>query len=47
MKPNAAFARYRAVDLLMFGLMLAVFETIAVALWLTKDNIFYLFNMVD
>ena len=30
MKPNAAFARYRAVDLLMFGLMLAVFETVAV-----------------
>ena len=24
--------------------MLAVFETIAVVLWLTKDNIFYLFN---
>ncbi len=24
--------------------MLAVFETIAVTLWLTKDNIFYLFN---
>ena len=25
-------------------LMLAVFETIAVTLWLTKGNIFYLFN---
>ena len=25
-------------------LMLAIFETIAVALWLTKDNVFYLFN---
>lgn len=24
--------------------MLAVFETVAVVLWLTKDNIFYLFN---
>ena len=25
-------------------IMLAVFETVAVTLWLTKDNIFYLFN---
>ena len=25
-------------------LMLAIFEAVAVALWLTKDNIFYLFN---
>ena len=25
-------------------IMLAIFETIAVTLWLTKDNIFYLFN---
>ena len=25
-------------------LMLAVFETVAVVLWLTKDNLFYLFN---
>ncbi|MBE6827654.1 MAG: 4Fe-4S ferredoxin, partial [Ruminococcaceae bacterium] len=25
-------------------LILAVFETVAVTLWLTKDNIFYLFN---
>ena len=25
-------------------LLLAVFETVAVALWLTKDNLFYLFN---
>ena len=25
-------------------LMVAIFETIAVVLWLTKDNIFYLFN---
>ncbi len=25
-------------------LMFAIFETIAVALWLTKDNLFYLFN---
>ena len=25
-------------------LMLAIFETVAVTLWLTKDNIFYLFN---
>ena len=25
-------------------LMLAVFEAVAVTLWLTKDNIFYLFN---
>ncbi|MBQ3924600.1 MAG: 4Fe-4S ferredoxin, partial [Firmicutes bacterium] len=24
--------------------MLAIFETVAVTLWLTKDNIFYLFN---
>lgn len=26
------------------GLMLAIFETVAVTLWLTKDNLFYLFN---
>lgn len=26
------------------AIMLAVFETIAISLWLTKDNIFYLFN---
>ena len=25
-------------------IMLAVFETVAVVLWLTKDNLFYLFN---
>ena len=25
-------------------IMLIVFETIAITLWLTKDNIFYLFN---
>ena len=25
-------------------IMLAVFETVAITLWLTKDNIFYLFN---
>ena len=25
-------------------LMLAIFEAIAISLWLTKDNIFYLFN---
>ena len=25
-------------------LILAVFEAVAVTLWLTKDNIFYLFN---
>ena len=25
-------------------IMLAVFETIAVTLWVTKDNIFYFFN---
>ena len=25
-------------------IMLVVFETIAVTLWLTKDNLFYLFN---
>ena len=25
-------------------IMLAVFEAIAITLWLTKDNIFYLFN---
>ena len=25
-------------------LMLAIFETIAVSLWLSKSNIFYLFN---
>ena len=25
-------------------IMLAVFETVAVTLWLAKDNIFYLFN---
>lgn len=24
--------------------MLVIFETIAVTLWLTKDNLFYLFN---
>jgi len=29
---------------LMPVMMLAVFETIAVTLWLTKDNLFYLFN---
>lgn len=26
------------------AIMLAIFETIAVTLWLTKDNLFYLFN---
>lgn len=26
------------------GLMLLIFETIAILLWLTKDNLFYLFN---
>ena len=26
------------------AVMLAVFEMIAVTLWLTKDNLFYLFN---
>ena len=26
------------------AVMLAIFETVAVTLWLTKDNIFYLFN---
>ena len=25
-------------------LMLLIFETVAVTLWLTKDNLFYLFN---
>lgn len=25
-------------------IMLAIFETVAIALWLTKDNLFYLFN---
>ena len=25
-------------------IMLTVFETVAVILWLTKDNLFYLFN---
>ena len=25
-------------------IMLAIFETIAITLWLTKDNVFYLFN---
>ena len=25
-------------------IMLSIFETVAVALWLTKDNLFYLFN---
>ena len=25
-------------------IMLAVFEIVAVTLWLTKDNLFYLFN---
>ena len=29
---------------LMPLMMLAIFETVAVTLWLTKDNIFYLFN---
>ena len=29
---------------LMPVLMLAIFETVAVTLWLTKDNLFYLFN---
>ena len=24
--------------------MLAIFETVAVTLWLTKDNLFYMFN---
>ena len=28
----------------MPAVMLAVFETIAVTLWLTKDNMFYMFN---
>ena len=28
----------------MPAILLAVFETIAVTLWLTKDNLFYLFN---
>ena len=27
-------------------LMLAIFEAIAISLWLTKDNIFYLFNFI-
>ncbi len=31
-------------DFLPSVIILAVFETIAVALWLTKDNLFYLFN---
>ena len=26
------------------AVMLAIFEIVAVTLWLTKDNIFYLFN---
>ena len=26
------------------AVMLAIFETIAITLWLTKDNLFYLFN---
>ena len=25
-------------------IMLLIFETVAVTLWLTKDNLFYLFN---
>ena len=25
-------------------IMLVLFETIAITLWLTKDNLFYLFN---
>ena len=25
-------------------IMLTIFETIAITLWLTKDNLFYLFN---
>ena len=25
-------------------IMLAIFETVAITLWLTKDNVFYLFN---
>ncbi len=25
-------------------IMLVIFETVAVVLWLTKDNLFYLFN---
>ena len=25
-------------------IMLSIFETVAVVLWLTKDNLFYLFN---
>lgn len=25
-------------------IMLAIFEAVAITLWLTKDNIFYLFN---
>ena len=28
----------------MPAILLAVFETVAVTLWLTKDNLFYLFN---
>ena len=31
-------------NVLMPAMMLAVFEVVAVTLWLTKDNIFYLFN---
>lgn len=29
---------------LLPGLILLIFETVAIALWLTKDNLFYLFN---
>lgn len=25
-------------------IMLAIFETVAITLWLTQDNLFYLFN---
>ena len=25
-------------------IMLAIFETVAIVLWLSKDNLFYLFN---
>ncbi len=25
-------------------IMLAIFETVAITLWLAKDNLFYLFN---
>lgn len=36
--------RHKLKKYLIPALMLAIFEAVAVTLWLTKDNLFYLFN---